>query len=295
MSSLYADNTKQNLLKKLFPSWMFSYENDWFYGDFIAGIIVTIMLIPQSLAYALIAGLPPEVGLYASILPMVAYALFGSSMALAVGPVAVLSLMTASAIAPLAISGTDLYVVLAIQLAFLSGLIYLIFGFLRFGFLAHLLSHPVISGFISGSAILISIGQLKNILGVNIANSNVIVTIHALWKAFPHSNIYTLTIGTGAMIFLFFAKKKLPLYLCRLGINIKSADLICKLAPMLIVIVTTILVWKLDLHTKGGVSIVGQVPSGIPDINYSLPAWEALRSLLLPALLISIFGVVESV
>lgn len=295
MSSLDADNTKQNLLKKLLPSWMFSYENGWFYGDFIAGIIVTIMLIPQSLAYALIAGLPPEVGLYASILPMVAYALFGSSMTLAVGPVAVASLMTASAIAPLAISGTDLYVVLAIQLAFLSGLMYLVFGFLRFGFLAHLLSHPVISGFITGSAILISIGQLKNILGVNIAKSNVLDTIYALWKAFPQSNAYTLTIGISAIIFLFFAKKQLPKCLCKLGVEKKLADLLSKLAPMLVVIVATVLVWKLDLHLKGGVSIVGHVPSGIPDINFSLPTWSMLQSLWLPAVLISVVGFVESV
>ena len=109
---------------------MLGYEKDWFYGDLVAGIIVTIMLIPQSLAYALIAGLPPEVGLYASILPLVAYALFGSSMTLAVGPVAVASLMTASALVHLAVAGTELYVTLAVQLAFLSGVLSLILRFL---------------------------------------------------------------------------------------------------------------------------------------------------------------------
>lgn len=292
--SLAFDNKKAVFLRKLLPSWMFSYENSWFYGDFIAGFIVTIMLIPQSLAYALIAGLPPEVGLYASVLPMVAYALFGSSMTLAVGPVAVASLMTASALAPLSISGTDLYVVLAIQLAFLSGLMYIGFGFLRFGFLAHLLSHPVISGFISGSAVLISIGQLKNILGVNIANSNVPDTIYALWKAIPQSNTPTLTIGISAIFFLFFAKKQLPKCLCKLGVETKLADLLSKLAPMLVVIVATILVWHLNLHLRGGVSIVGHVPSGIPNINFALPNWSMLQSLWLPALLISVVGFVES-
>src|SRR5690606_41447890 len=115
------------------------------------------MLIPQSLAYAMLAGLPPEMGLYASILPIIAYALLGSSMTLATGPVAVISLMTASALAPLAQSGSAQYIELAIQVALISGVMLLAFGLLRLGFLAHLLSHPVISGFISGSAILISL------------------------------------------------------------------------------------------------------------------------------------------
>jgi SulP family sulfate permease len=253
------------------------------------------MLIPQSLAYALIAGLPPEIGLYSSILPMVAYALFGSSMTLAVGPVAVASLMTASALAPLAISGSDLYIVLAVQLAFLSGVMYLVFGLLRFGFLAHLLSHPVISGFISGSAILISIGQLKNIFGVKIANSSIFETIYALWKSIPQSNMVTMTIGLSSIVMLFLAKKQLPYFLCSFGVKKESADLFSKLAPMLVVIVSTIIVWKMDLHVKNGVSIVGQVPSGVPQIKYSWPSWEMLQSLWLPALLISVVGFVESV
>jgi len=295
MPSSNSYKTKRSLLSKLLPSWVADYEHKWLYGDLVAGMIVTIMLIPQSLAYALIAGLPPEVGLYSSILPMVAYAIFGTSMTLAVGPVAVVSLMTASAIAPLAISGSDLYVILAIQLAFLSGVLYLLLGFLRFGFLAHLLSHPVVSGFISGSAILISIGQLKNILGVNISSSNTLDTVYALGKAAPHSNLYTLTIGIIAIIFLFFAKIQLPKSLSKLGINDELADLLSRLAPMLSVIVATVLVWGLDLHAKAGVSIVGSVPSGMPVIKYSFPGLSTLQSLWLPALLISLVGFVESV
>lgn len=295
---MYSPNTKNatsNLLKKIAPSWMLNYEQGWFYGDFVAGIIVTIMLIPQSLAYALIAGLPPEVGLYASILPLVAYALFGSSMTLAVGPVAVASLMTASALVPLAVAGTDLYVTLAIQLAFLSGVLYLILGILRLGFLAHLLSHPVVSGFITGSAILIAIGQLKHILGVKIAHLNVVETVVALWDALPQSNMATLMIGCSTIAFLYFAKTLLPYLLCRLGFEKKPADMMSKLAPMLVVIASIILVTQLDLHVNNGVNIVGYVPSGIPEIHYSLPSWSMLQSLWLPALLISVVGFVESV
>lgn len=295
MSFTNTANSIKNTLKEIAPSWMLHYEQGWLYGDFVAGIIVTIMLIPQSLAYALIAGLPPEVGLYASILPLVAYALFGSSMTLAVGPVAVASLMTASALVPIAVAGSELYITLAVQLAFLSGVLYLILGFLRFGFLAHLLSHPVVSGFITGSAILIAIGQLKHILGVKIAHLNVIETAIALWNAVPETNIATLTIGVSTIVFLYFAKSLLPYFLCQLGFQKKQAEMISKLAPMLLVITSIFLVTKLNLHVNNGVNIVGFVPSGIPDIRYSLPSWSTFQSLWLPALLISVVGFVESV
>lgn len=295
MLSRHDVNSTKKLLAYLIPNWMLSYRQDWFYGDFIAGIIVTIMLIPQSLAYALLAGLPPEVGLYASILPLVAYALFGSSMTLAVGPVAVTSLMTASALIPLAVAGSELYVILAVQLAFISGLIYLAFGFLKLGFLAHLLSHPVVSGFVSGSAILIAIGQLKHMLGVKIANLNVVETVIALWDALPLLNTATLIIGISTVTFLLFAKTLLPNYLCNFGLEKKTAEMVSKLAPMLVVVVSIVTVTMLELHENFGVSIVGYVPSGIPDIHYSLPSWTVVQSLWLPALLISVIGFVESV
>lgn len=277
------------------PSWMLGYKKSWFSGDFIAGIIVTIMLIPQSLAYALIAGLPPEVGLYASILPLIAYALFGSSMTLAVGPVAVASLMTASALAPLATAGSDVYIALAVQLAFISGVMYVMLGVLRLGFLAHVLSHPVISGFISGSAILIAIGQLKHIFDVKLARGNVIETVVSLWQSLPDTNITTLIIGISTIIFLLFAKKMLPSFLCKIGLKRQTAELLSKLAPMLVVIVSIIFVVELDLHVKNQVTIVGFVPNGIPDIDYALPSMSVIQSLWLPAMLITILGFVESV
>ena len=135
--------------------------------DGLAALIVTLMLIPQSLAYAMLAGLPPVTGLYASILPLLAYALFGSSRTLAVGPVAVVSLMTAAALAPLFPAGSAEYIGAAMLLALLSGLILVLMALLRLGFLANFLSHPVVSGFISASGILIAVGQLKHLLGVS--------------------------------------------------------------------------------------------------------------------------------
>ena len=164
------------MLSRHFPilSWAPFYNRETFSADMIAAIIVTIMLIPQSLAYALLAGLPPEVGLYASIAPLVIYAVFGSSMTLAVGPVAVASLMTASAIGELTARGAPEYLGAAIVLALISGLVLIAMGLARLGFLANFLSHPVIAGFITASGILIATSQLKHILFLSISIFHVI-------------------------------------------------------------------------------------------------------------------------
>lgn len=289
------DLNNKNYLKMLAPNWLRGYQRGWLHGDFTAGVIVTIMLIPQSLAYALLAGLPPEVGLYASILPMVAYAAFGTSMTLAVGPVAVASLMTASALAPLAPAASPLYVALAMQLALLSGIFLIIFGLMRFGFIAHLLSHPVISGFIIGSAILIAVGQIKHLLGVKVEAQGVYDTIVELWWTLPNTNATTLTIGLSVLAVLFLSRKRIPAMLCSIGIKEHHADLIGKLAPMFVVIVSTIAVAQMGLHPNHGVKVVGNVPNGIPNLNFTLPNLEMLRQLWLPALLITIIGFVESV
>ncbi len=153
-------------------SWGRQYDRATLVSDLVAAVIVTIMLIPQSLAYASLAGLPPEVGLYASIAPLLLYAVFGTSRVLAVGPVAVVSLMTATAIGEHAVAGSPEYWAVAMTLAFLSGAMLLLMGVLRLGFLASFLSHPVISGFITASALLIAAGQLKVILGVKVEGHN---------------------------------------------------------------------------------------------------------------------------
>lgn len=155
-------------LKSLLPilGWAPAYTKTDAQSDLVAAVIVTIMLVPQSLAYAMLAGLPPQVGLYASILPLIAYAIFGTSRALAVGPVAVVSLMTAAAVGQVAAPGSAEYLTAAITLAFLSGLVLVAMSVLRLGFMANFLSHPVISGFITASGILIATSQLKHILGI---------------------------------------------------------------------------------------------------------------------------------
>ncbi len=265
------------------PTWLSNYRRDQLPGDLTAGLIVTVMLIPQSLAYALLAGLPPQVGLYASILPIVAYALLGSSMTLAVGPVAVASLMTASALQPLAMPGSPEYVALAVALALLSGLMLLAFGLLRLGFLAHLLSHPVISGFITGSALLIAIGQARHLLGVQAGGNNAIEQLWSLLQALPGVQPVTAAIGLGSVALLLLARRAL------------GQRLAGKLAPMAVVVAATVAVALWQLDQTAGVRVVGAVPAGLPTLGLSWPGWHNTLALALPALLISLVGFVESV
>lgn len=271
------------VVSRWLPPWLRAYRRPQLSGDLTAGLIVTVMLIPQSLAYAMLAGLPPQVGLYASILPLLAYAALGSSMTLAVGPVAVASLMTASALQPLAAAGSPEYVTLAVTLALLSGLMLLAFGLLRLGFLAHLLSHPVISGFITGSALLIVIGQLRHLLGLPAGGDNALAQLAHLLRALPQVHPATAAIGLGSVALLLLARRTL------------GTRLLGKLAPMAVVVAGTVVVATWQLDTRAGVRIVGAVPAGLPALQLHLPSWHEVATLALPALLISLVGFVESV
>ena len=282
-------------MRKLLPSWFTGYQRSWLAGDLTAGMVVTVMLIPQSLAYAMLAGLPPQVGLYASVLPLLAYALFGSSMALAVGPVAVASLMTASALSPLAAQGSPEYLTMAVLLALLSGVMLFVAGLLRMGFLAHFLSHPVISGFISGSAVLITVGQLKYLLGLPLPTGSLLKTLSALPQQLPQMKKTTAAIGLSALVFLLFARLHLGKLLKRIGVPAKTADLMTKLAPMAVVVTSTAVVARYSLDHSAGVSIVGDVPAGLPTLVLPSVDWPTMAALLLPAALISLVGFVESV
>jgi SulP family sulfate permease len=290
----WLDQRKAKKMVRL-PAWLQQYQRPWLSGDLTAGLIVTVMLIPQSLAYAMLAGLPPQMGLYASILPLLAYAFFGSSMTLAVGPVAVASLMTASALSPLAAAGSDTYIALAVLLALMSGLILFIAGMLRLGFLAYFLSHPVISGFISGSAILIAVGQLKYLLGVSLPGGGIIATLTGLIHQIPAINPATAILGIASLLFLFFARSQLAPLLKFVGTPDRLADLLTKLAPMAVVIVSTVIVATNGLDQSAQVAVVGSVPSGLPGIHLPHISWQQANALWLPAILISLVGFVESV
>jgi SulP family sulfate permease len=274
--------------------WGKRYNRDTFTNDIVAAVIVTIMLIPQSLAYALLAGLPAEMGLYASILPLVAYAIFGTSRALAVGPVAVVSLMTAAAVGNLALQGTPEYAAAAIILAFLSGLVLLVMGFFRLGFLANFLSHPVIAGFITASGIIIATSQLKHILGIPASGHNLLELVHSILAHLAEVNFWTLAIGVPTTAFLFWVRKGLKPRLIAAGIPPKLSDILAKAGPVAAVVVTTLVTWALGLNDRG-VAIVGDIPKGLPPLTIPKFDMEIWTSLIGSAVLISIIGFVESV
>ncbi len=284
------------LLARYFPilQWGRTYNASVLTNDLVAAVIVTIMLIPQSLAYALLAGLPPVVGLYASILPLVAYALFGTSRTLAVGPVAVLSLMTASAAGAVAAQGTAEYLEAAITLAALSGIMLAVLGFLRLGFLANLLSHPVISGFITASGILIATSQIKHILGIPGGGDNWPEMLGSLAANIGLTNPWTLAIGIPATLFLFWVRGGLKPALLGIGLKPRAADIAAKAGPVIAVALTILAVVMLDLAEKG-VDLVGAIPQGLPPFATPSTDMDLIALLWVPALLISVIGFVESV
>ncbi|WP_187972295.1 SulP family inorganic anion transporter [Aquibium microcysteis] len=275
-------------------AWGRTYDRDALTNDLVAAVIVTIMLIPQSLAYALLAGLPAEMGLYASILPLVAYAIFGTSRALAVGPVAVISLMTAASVGAVAAQGTAGYVVAAITLAFLSGVFLILMGVFRLGFLANLLSHPIVSGFITASGIIIAASQLKHIFGIQADGHNLLDLLISLISGIAGTNPITLAIGVVSTAFLFWVRKGLKPLLSRAGLRPRLADILAKAGPVAAVAATTLAAWGLDLGAAG-VKLVGTVPQGLPPLSLPSFAPDLVLALIGPAALISLIGFVESV
>ena len=275
-------------------AWGRAYSRADLIGDGIAAVVVTIMLIPQSLAYALLAGVPAEVGLYASILPLMAYALFGSSRTLSVGPVAIVSLMTAAALAQLNLQSTTAIVMAAGVLALLSGLILLAMGMLRLGFVANFLSHPVISGFITASGMLIAASQLKHLLGVPVSGHTLPDILSQLAMSLGQINVPTLVIGLLATAFLVWVRGGLATLLKTLRTPAGLIGPLVKAGPVFAVVATAWAAWQFDLGSQG-VSLVGEVPSGLP--QPAIPAFDAdlWLALLGSAALISLIGSVESV
>ena len=274
--------------------WGRRYDRSTLTSDLVAAAIVTIMLIPQSLAYAMLAGLPPEIGLYASILPIIAYAIFGTSRTLAVGPVAVVSLMTLAAAGSVATPGSAEFIAAALILALLSGLILVAMGLLRLGFLGNLLSHPVVSGFITASGIIIATSQLKSILGVSAHGEAMPELITSLIANLGDINVPTLIIGVASAAFLFWVRKGLKPLLMRLGLAARPADLIAKAGPIAAVAVSTLAVILFDLEAQG-VKVVGAIPQSLPPFTVPLIDLALWQQLAVPALLIAVIGFVESV
>lgn len=274
--------------------WGRKYNSDALSNDLIAAVIVTIMLVPQSLAYALLAGLPPEAGIYASIVPIIFYAIFGTSRALAVGPVAVVSLMTAAAVGQVAEAGTMGYAMAALTLALLSGVMLLLMGVFRLGFIANFLSHPVIAGFITASGILIAASQIGHILGIKTSGHTLPELIESLVVGLPTLNWITAIIGIAATAFLFWVRKGLKPLLLSKGVPPRLADVLTKAGPVAAVVVTTLAVWLFGLENHG-VKIVGDVPQSLPPLTMPDLSPSLVGQLFVPALLITVIGFVESI
>ncbi|MEO1014522.1 MAG: sulfate permease [Pseudomonadota bacterium] len=283
-------------LARLLPAleWGKAYRTGTLTSDLVAAVVVTVMLIPQSLAYAMLAGLPPEVGLYASVLPLVAYALFGTSRTLAVGPVAILSLMTAAAAARVADEGSPEYAAAAISLAAMSGGLLMVLGFLRLGFLANFLSHPVVAGFIAASGVIIAVSQVKHLVGVEAHGENLVAILTSLAEHLPDANGPTAIVGVVSLAFLFWARSGVAPLLRRWGLPDRPSTLIARAAPAFAVIagIAAVGVFRLDAE---GVAVVGDIPVGMPRIAAPTFDAEIWRELLGAALLISVIGFVESV
>lgn len=269
------------MLQKYLPifSWLKSYKKSYISGDVAAGITVGIMLIPQGMAYAMIAGLPPVFGLYAALIPQIIYAIMGTSRQLAVGPVAMDSLLVASGLGALAISGIEEYISMAIFLAFLMGSIQFLLGLLKMGFLVNFLSKPVISGFTSAAAIIIGLSQLKHVLGVTIVGSSQIhILLQNIFKSINQINGYTILIGVSTILIIKSLKK-----------------IHNKIPAALIVVVLGILVIYLTKLNNFGVKIVGEVPDGLPSFSVPSINYSRITELIPIALTLALIAFMEAI
>jgi sulfate permease, SulP family len=282
---------------QILPTWLTQFNRQTLTDDLAAGIVVAIIVIPQSLAYALLAGLPPQAGLYVSIFPVIAYALVGSSMTQAVGPVAVTAIMTFAVLSPLAVAGSADYIALAAGLAFCSGVIVLLFGTLRLGFLSQLLSRPVVSGFVTGSALLIVISQLKFLLGVRLSGnqSTAWELLTALSGSLNQVNPVTLLIGGVTFFLLLGARYGLTSLAMSVGFTQSGAQFLGRIMPLITLVIGTGLVIGLNLDTTWQVAVVGKVPEGLISFVPFLPSLDTIRLLAMPALVIAFIGMVQNI
>jgi SulP family sulfate permease len=277
------------------PNWLAHYRRDDLTSDLLAGAIVAVLVIPQSLAYALLAGLPPQAGLYASILPVLAYIWLGSSRLQAVGPVAITSIMTFSVLSPLAPPGSPQYVALAAALCLCSGLFTVAFGVLRLGFLSQLLSRPVVSGFISGSAVLIIISQLKLLLGVQAQGANSWQSLRSVLSHLPQTHGVTALLAGIALLWLLVSRYSLVPLAKRWGWNVRWAEIGARVMPLVVLASASVAVVALELDTRYQVAVVGRIEEGLGSFVFFLPDLSDLRLLLVPALIMAFIGTVQNI
>lgn len=281
-------------LSKIFPAWKWLqiYNIPKFRADLLSSLIVIAMLVPQGMAYAMVAGLPPVTGLYASILPMIIYAMIGGSPTLSIGPVALISMMTFATLEPLYEVGSPVYIQAACLLALMVGILSTLLGVFRFGFLIRLISHPVIKSFIIASAVLIALSQLKFVVDVPLKTGNLIEFTQTLWQYIQFTNITTLVFACCAMLFLIY----LPRFLKSSLFNQFSTvmQFISKALPLLLVFIAIALVHFFNIDAWG-IKTVGEIPSGFPPIEMPFWSWDLVIQLLPGAIMITMVSFVESI
>ncbi|NRB38936.1 MAG: sulfate permease [Pseudomonadales bacterium] len=281
--------------------WARTYNKKTFIDDSMAAIVIATIMIPQSLAYALLAGLPPQLGLYASILPLLIYAFIGSSSALSVGPFAISSIMTATALSvALPAASVEELIAGAIVLALSSGVLLLLFGCLRLGFLNNFLSFPVVTGFISASAVVIATSQLGNLLGIDVEGENLIALLHSVSLQVHNVNLPTLIIGVCAFVFLYFFPKLFIRFAGKMQWPQHISNILAKASPVLAIIISIVLVAQFDLQQQYRIAVIGDIPTGLPTLSlpdfqqwqWTIDTW---KKLITSAALISIIGFVSAV
>ena len=284
----------------MMPKLGFNYTKDWFVRDLIAGVIAAALLVPQSIAYAMLAGLPPEVGLYSSIVPLLAYAMIGTSTSLSVGPVAVISLMTATTLGGLA--NSDLaqlegysYLLGAVTLAGLSGLVMLVLAVLRLGSISNFLSHTVVSGFVSASCVLIVLSQLRHMLGVHINGSTAPELLIALYGELSQVNLLVVLTGGLSLVFLLLARSYGGAVLTATGLSEETASLFAKLSPLILLVTAVVMVAPSSGDMAPLIPVVGDIPSGLPSFFIALPSYALISHLFLPAVGIALIAYIESI
>ena len=267
----------------IFPAlkWLKTYHPTHFKADVVAALIVLAMLVPQGMAYAMLAGLPPVMGIYASILPMIIYAFTGSSTTLSIGPVAIISMMVFSALQPLFAVGSTAYIEAACLLAIMVGIISLILGLFRFGFLIQLISHPVIKSFIIASALLIALGQFKFLLDIPLQTNNIPEFIGSLVNNFHHISFLSVGVSLAAISILVFLPKWV------------RSDFLNKTIPLLLVLSSIIVVYAFNLD-QHGLKTVGIIPTGLPSFHFPTWNFDLIQKLLPSAFIIAMISFVES-
>lgn len=274
--------------------WVKNYSANLAVSDLTAAMIVTLMLVPQALAYAMLAGLPAHVGLYASLLPLALYAVFGTSSTLAVGPVAVAALMTASAVQPYAQLSMAMGLQAALVLALVSGLFLLLAGLFRLGFLANFLSHPVIAGFIAAASLLIATSQLGTLMGISSGGGNMRDLLSSLLAHLPQLHTVSIVLSVLTLLTLLLARRFGTTALTKLGCSRFVAQTLTRSVPAILVVIGT-LCMQSGAEWFEGVKTVGDIPAGLPEFAMPVIDLAMMKALALPALMIAIVGYVESI